>query len=93
MEKLNDFITTNQDTLRKFYGYLAERADEGPYVDPAVPDTVKVNALVLLHKYISLNYDKLKALIQQEDESLAEELQEVMDNIGQIDAEDDHVNY
>jgi len=54
-----------------------------------VPQQVKSNSLVMLHKYISLNYDKLKALIQREDEGLAEELQEVMDNIGEIDVEDE----
>jgi len=49
---------------------------------------VKTNSLIQLHKFISVNYDKLSAVIQQEDEGLAEELQQVMDSIGNIDAEE-----
>jgi len=63
-------------------------ADDGPHSRHSVPDHVKTNSLIQLHKFISVNYDKLSAVIQQEDEGLAEELQQVMDSIGNIDAEE-----
>jgi len=88
MERLNEFITSNQDRLRSFYAELIAHAEDGPQEQPSVPNSVKTNSLIQLHKYISVNYDKLSAVIQQEDEGLAAELQEVMDSIGNIDTEE-----
>ena len=107
MERLNEFITSNQNHLRGFYADLnvfsssalshhsltllsthKAHADDGPHSRHSVPDHVKTNSLIQLHKFISVNYDKLSAVIQQEDEGLAEELQQVMDSIGNIDAEE-----
>jgi len=88
MQRLNEFITSNQDRLRSFYADLIAHAEDGPHRRPSVPDNVKTNSLIQLHRYISVNYDKLSAVVQQEDEGLAEELQEVMDSIGNIDSDE-----
>jgi len=88
MERLNEFITSNQNHLRGFYADLIAHAEDGPQSHLAIPENVKINSLIQLHKFISVNYDKLSAVIQQEDEGLAEELQQVMDSIGNIEAEE-----
>jgi len=87
MERLNDFITSNQQPMRQFYATLISDADNGSTADLDVPSVVTLNSLVHMHRHISTNLDKLMADLQQDHEDVAEQLREIMDNIGNIDAD------
>jgi hypothetical protein len=87
MERLNDFITSNQQPLRQFYATLINNADEGSSADLDVPSIVTLNSLIHLHKHISTNLDKIMADLQQDHEDVAEQLKEIMDNVGTIDVD------
>ncbi|KAL6055862.1 Ras GTPase activating protein ira2 [Balamuthia mandrillaris] len=86
MERLNDFITSNQDPLRKFYRNVLDASassEESGLV--TVPATVSMNGLVALYCHINTNQEKILAAIQQEDEELAGALEEILDAVGEID--------
>eukprot|EP01087_Luapelamoeba_hula_P014658 TRINITY_DN4339_c0_g2_i1.p1 TRINITY_DN4339_c0_g2~~TRINITY_DN4339_c0_g2_i1.p1 ORF type:complete len:943 (-),score=160.44 TRINITY_DN4339_c0_g2_i1:50-2878(-) len=89
MERLNEFITSNQDSLRHFYDGLIRRADEGPRNSSRVPQEVRTNAVVQLHKFITDNHDRVLAQLSQDDKQLADELQDILEAIGDVDVDED----
>jgi len=54
MQKMNDFITTNQPTLHKFIDDVVDSKD-GETSAIELPSDLKNNSLAFLHQHISVN--------------------------------------
>jgi len=85
MAKLDEFITSNQDALRRFYDNIIAHSTEGPSVSPKVPEQANLNSLGVIHQQISTTYDKLGPVIQQEDEQLESKVAQVLESIGDVE--------
>jgi len=86
MEKLNEFIVTNQQPLVDWYKKVIH--SEGPGCDANVPDGVKRNALITLYDYICKNRRDIdKGLGDRSADDVSNKLEEVMRKMGKIDLE------
>ncbi|KAL6078843.1 Ras GTPase activating protein ira2 [Balamuthia mandrillaris] len=88
MKNLNDFITENQPALRQFYNELINEA--GTSKAASIPATVRLNALALLYAFIYENQEKIISDLQQQNAELAESLQTLLEEIGEVQIPEEH---
>lgn len=82
MEKLNNFITTNKETLSAFYQEIVNNAERGKPAELPVPHDARTNALVELHAQIVADLNGIKGFLDEDDE-LVNDLQRVLDELGE----------
>lgn len=87
MERLNMFITTNQEPLKHYYRNLIEGHD-GPSGARAVPEDVMVKVTTHMHAHIYPNLDKItSALDASEHADHSAPLRECVEGMGEPEAD------
>jgi len=75
MEKLNEFIDENKNTLGKFLEELSKPAEN--IVKLEIPSQVRTNSLCYLHTFVANNAD-----LSNVNEPLASEVKQVLEQLG-----------
>lgn len=78
MERLNDFINDNKETLSSFFSHLINIELKGNE-SLMIPPRVKQNSLCSLHSIVTKNFEKMKETL---DEKTKQELQRILKDLG-----------
>jgi len=82
MEKLNDFIVTNQQPLVEWYEAVVNGV--GPRLEVSVPEQVRINSVLVLYAHVVEHRKSIrKGLIKSGESEVAEALEEVIERIGE----------
>lgn len=90
MERMDKFVDKNLVPLYGFYERVCDHADEGPSANANVPRAAVLNSLIDVHKFATDYWKEyLEDALNQHNSQLANELEEIVDDLGHVPHRDD----